>query len=107
MHRFVVVLLVACEGGSGVPEFDRACDQSQIDGDCVHFTGSSWVEEDVIDACPTGSVVAECPPGAIGRCTIDAGLSFETRSYFYPAFYPGNAGSQRCNQQSDSTWTIL
>lgn len=106
MRRVALVLMLAACADGGEPDFDRACDESEIDGDCVVYTGSGWIEEDVEVDCD-GVVVAECPPNAVGRCTIDEGLSFETQSYFYQAFWPGNSASQRCTQQPDAVWTIL
>lgn len=97
--------LVACAGGAGA-DFDRACDESTIDGDCIEFTGSGWVEEDVSADCD-GTIVAECPPNAEGRCTIESGLPFETQTYFYGSFWPGNSASQACTRESNATWTIL
>lgn len=106
MRWLGLLALAACADGSTVPDFDRACDASDIDGDCIVFTGAGWEEADVVSGCD-GEVVAECPGGASGRCTIDEGLSFETQSYFYPSFWPGNSGSQACLAQPNSSWEIL
>jgi hypothetical protein len=105
MRWLAVVLLAGCGGGDGGGGddvgFPTACDESTIDGDCVDFTGSGWLAEDVTSNCTQGGdLLPECPPtSAVGTCTIDGGTEWETVTTFYSPFWSAASGVQACQGQ--------
>lgn len=84
--------------------FPRACDESDVDGDCVLFSGDGWTAEDVGAACDSGgSLAAACPPAAVlGVCTLSAGNADETQTSFYTPFWSGSQAAQQCQGQGGS-----
>lgn len=104
-----VMWLLACGGaddGTPTDAFPRACDDSQIDGDCVLYDGPGWVESDVIDNCETGTLVTACPSGSIGQCVIDGDTDFSTTTWFYPGFWNGQGAAEACAGPGGD-WTPL
>lgn len=97
---WLALVAIGCggDGGGGGGGFDRACDQSEVDGDCVMFTGTGWEETHVTDACAdAGEVLDECPAeGAVGSCTLAAGTISETVSTFYTGFYTPSEAELAC-----------
>ena len=102
----LLLALVACAGGDdGAPtngdDFPRACDQSTVDGDCGLFTGAGWTAGDVQESCAAGELLPECPPNAVGTCTLDPG-EFETVTSFYGTFWNGATAAQSCAESGGS-----
>lgn len=93
------------DGGSTTADFPRACDESEIDGDCVLFTGDGWTAEDVGSACDNGgSVSALCPPAPqVGQCTLNAGELDETVTAFYTPFWSATQAGGQC-EGSGGVW---
>jgi hypothetical protein len=108
--RWWAVLIAAGCGGDGTSagsgtDFPRACDQSQFDGDCVRYTGSNWVFDDVVTACEEGGdLLPDCPAGAaVGTCTLEGGTPNETVTSFYSPFWTVAQAANQC-QGSGGSW---
>lgn len=103
----LVLLAIGCGGGDDEgAEALRSCDQSDIDGDCVTFSGTDWTSADVADSCDAGELVADCPAAnAVGTCTIDEGSTFETRSTFYSPYWNASTAASACGG-SGGSWAV-
>lgn len=104
MRRLLLAaLLVAGCGGDGKDEggadFPRACDESEVDGDCVLYSGAGWIAADVEENCTAGgTLMPACPdPASVGTCSIDPG-EFETVTTFYTPYWTGTNAIQRCGE---------
>ena len=87
------------EGGSGIPGFPRACDESALDGDCILFSGDGWTSADVTGDC-RGELLPACPPGAdVGTCTIFVGQPDEVVTTFYVPFWTAADASRACDDE--------
>jgi hypothetical protein len=114
MHRWwalaLAPALAGCGGNgdgedSGGPGFPQACDQSEVDGDCVLFSGSRWTEADIAGACEQGELLPDCPSaGSVGTCEIDGGTDEETITSFYAPFWTTPQGAAAC-QGNGGAWT--
>ena len=97
---FASVLAFAGCGDGGKDEggdaFPRACDASEVDGDCVLYAGPGWTAGDVQENCVAGTLLPECPPAAaVGACTLDPG-EFETVTTFYTPYWNGSSAIGEC-----------
>lgn len=104
-----VLWVAGCGCTSDAPSsstFERACDDSEIDGDCVLYEGAGWLASDVVDNCATGVLRADCPTGSIGQCRIDGETSFSTTTWFYPGFWNVQGAEGACGS-TGGIWTPL
>ncbi|HHO52402.1 MAG TPA: hypothetical protein ENK18_16405 [Deltaproteobacteria bacterium] len=104
-----VLCLGACGGddeGSTTGGFLRACDDSEVDGDCVLYDGGGWTEADIISSCETGTLAPSCPPGSIGQCVIDGDTGFSTTTWFYQGFWKPQDAAVACAGPG-GVWTPL
>jgi hypothetical protein len=106
MRRLLLAaaLVAGCgDGGGGKDgdgdDFPRACDESEVDGDCVLYSGAGWTAADVEESCTAGGMLMpECPAAAsVGTCVLEPG-EFETVTTFYSGYWTGTSAIQRCSE---------
>ena len=104
MRRLLLAaaLCHGCGDGGGKDDgghFPRACDESEVDGDCVLYSGGGWTAADVEENCTAGGMLMPaCPPeGIVGLCVLEPG-ELETVTTFYSGYWNGTSAIQSCNE---------
>ncbi|MBX2799935.1 MAG: hypothetical protein KTR31_19805 [Myxococcales bacterium] len=102
-----LVTAMGCGSGVGPGMELRACDESELDGDCIVFEGIGYSEAEVAEECdPEGELAQMCPSGAIGECRLETGTDWVTVSLFYAPFWTGQSASAQCSARG-GLWTSL